>query len=145
MIWPKSWQNCNKLNYFSLEKADSEKMPAFFAILYYTRAMNYCQHKEEDTMVAIEIIQELTHKRAAAYDGDKVIGTCTFVPEGKVWTLDHTIVDPNYGGQGIAGQLVYSVAEMARQQQAKIIPQCSYAAGVFKRKKEYEDVLYKEE
>ena len=145
MIWPKSWQNCNKLNYFSLEKADSEKNARFFAILYYTRAMNYCQHKEEDTMAAIEIIQELTHKRAAAYDGDKVIGTCTFVPEGKVWTLDHTIVDPNYGGQGHrrpAGLQRGRNGPAAAGQNHSPMLLCSRG---FQTQKEYEDVLYKEE
>lgn len=93
---------------------------------------------------AITIVKEPENLMAVAYDGEKQIGKCTYVVSGdRVWTLEHTIVDPHYGGKGIAGALVAAVAAMARDAQAKIIPQCSYAAAVFARKSEYEDVWEK--
>ncbi len=95
-----------------------------------------------DTKITIQ--KEPARQMAAAYDGAKQIGKCTYVVSGdNVWTLDHTIVDPAYGGKGIAGALVAAVADMAREAKAKIIPQCSYAAAVFARKSEYEDVWEK--
>lgn len=95
-----------------------------------------------DTSITIK--KEPEAFRAAAYDGEKFVGKCTYVVgSDNVWTLDHTIVDPNYGGKGIAGALVAAVADMARAAKTKIIPQCSYAAAVFARKSEYGDVWEK--
>lgn len=95
-----------------------------------------------DTNIIIK--KEPEQNRAAAYDGEKQVGICTYVIDREnVWTLDHTVVDPAYGGKGIAGALVAAVADMARAAQTKIIPQCSYAAAVFARKSEYGDVWEK--
>ena len=50
----------------------------------------------------IKIIFEPAQNRAAAYDGDKNIGEATYTNSDSTWTLDHTFVDKDYGGQGIA-------------------------------------------
>ena len=63
----------------------------------------------------------------------------------KVWIIDHTFVEKSYGGQGIAGRLVAKLVEEARKNDIKIIPLCSFAKREFKLKKEYLDVLLKEE
>ncbi len=66
----------------------------------------------------------------------------TFVPgEGNIITIDHTFVSENLRGQGIALKLVNKVAEYARTEHKKIIPQCSYARKVMTGSKDYEDVL----
>ena len=78
-------------------------------------------------METIRLVKEPEQFRAALYDGAEEIGKCTYVvTRPGVWTLDHTIVDPQYGGQGLA------------------IPQCSYARVQFDRKPEYADVYEKE-
>ena len=93
----------------------------------------------------IFVSAEPDKQRAAVYDGEKEIGTCTYVvTRPGVWTLEHTVVDPSYGGRGLAGQLVKTVADMARKAGVKIIPQCSYARVRFDRKPEYADVYEKE-
>ncbi len=70
--------------------------------------------------------------RSAAYDGDREVGgrevgSCTFRKSPDGWVIEHTIVDPAYGGKGIAKRLVYKVVENAERQQAAVIPVCSYA------------------
>lgn len=60
-----------------------------------------------------------------------------------VIVIDHTFVDPSLRGQGIAGKLMEKVVEMAREENLKCVPVCSYAVVAFKRHKEYEDVLKK--
>lgn len=93
----------------------------------------------EDTIC---IAAEPEKNRAAAYDGTKEIGECTFDRTGSTyWTLTHTEVDPAYGGRGLAGKLVEKAADMARKEHVGLLPACAYAAALFKRKeKEFDDV-----
>ena len=93
----------------------------------------------------IKIIYEQKENRAAAYDDEKFIGESTYAKSDKVWIIDHTFVEKSYGGQGIAGRLVAKLVEEARKNDIKIIPLCSFAKREFKLKKEYLDVLLKEE
>lgn len=79
--------------------------------------------------------------RAVAYNGDKEVGECTFSPSDNVWIIDHTFVDSEYGGQGIARELVAKVVERAREANKKIIPLCSYAKKEFDIREEYRDLL----
>ena len=62
----------------------------------------------------IHLVEEPEKNRVALYDGTKEIGECTFVRNRTYWTLDHTEVNPAYGGKGLAGALVRKVADMAR-------------------------------
>jgi len=78
--------------------------------------------------------------RAVAFDGDKVIGECDFSVSDGQWVITHTEVEEEYGGQGIAAQLVDEVVQQARQRDVKIVPVCPYAKHRFERKPEYKDV-----
>lgn len=89
-------------------------------------------------MATIEFRPE--EMRAVALDQDKVIGECTVTASGKIWLLTHTEVDKAYGGQGIAGRLVDSVVDAARQEGIKVHPLCDYAQKRFAVKKAYDDV-----
>jgi len=93
----------------------------------------------------IEIRFESASDRAAAYDAEngREIGYCTFEREEDTaeWVVTHTVVDPEYGGQGIAGRLFQVIVEEARSIGVKIIPVCSYAKRQFEKKPEYADVL----
>lgn len=55
--------------------------------------------------------------------------------------VDHTFVDPSLRGQGIAGKLMKKVVDMAREENLKVVPVCSYAVVAFKRNTDYQDVL----
>ena len=63
----------------------------------------------------IKIVYEEQNLRTAAYDGDKLAGQCTYVVRDGFWDLEHTIVDPAYGGQGLAGKLVQELVSKARE------------------------------
>ena len=78
----------------------------------------------------IKIVFEKEKNRSAAYDEDKNIGVCEFKVSGNNWTITHTGVDTNYGGQGIAKKLVMAVKEEADRENINIIPVCSYAVKV---------------
>lgn len=59
---------------------------------------------------------------------DQEIGEMTFTRIGqKKATIDHTYVDPNYRGQGIADELLELVVKTLQQENREIIPLCSFA------------------
>ena len=87
----------------------------------------------------IRIAWEGHFERAAAYDGEKLVGKCEYRDAVKSWTIVHTEVDPAYGGQGIAARLVAAVLDEAKERGIEVRSLCSYASSVMeKRKKEAE-------
>ena len=89
----------------------------------------------------ITVVFEEKARRSAAYDGDAQVGECEFQESGNVWMISHTGVRPEYGGRGIARELVGKVIEAARERKARIVPVCSYAQRMMEGKAEYADVL----
>jgi uncharacterized protein len=57
-----------------------------------------------------------------------------------VMTITHTDVPAEVGGRGIASALVQAAMKVARAQEWKVIPACSYAAVWMKRHNEYHDL-----
>ena len=54
--------------------------------------------------------------------------------------IDHTEVDPALQGEGIGYKLVEAAVVYAREHNLKIMPLCPFAAAVFRKKQEYNDV-----
>lgn len=76
----------------------------------------------------------------AIYNGRK-IGEVTFVRVGMdKMILDHTAVDAPYRDAQIGLGLVRATVELARRQKRKIIALCPYAAAMFNRHPEFDDV-----
>lgn len=55
--------------------------------------------------------------------------------------IEHTEVDSEFQGKGVGKKLVGKVAEYARENNLKIVPECSYAKKVMERSSEFEDIL----
>lgn len=62
-------------------------------------------------------------------------------PNGTVYDLQHTFVNPAMRGQGVAARLVKKAVEHAREENHKVKPTCSYIHTYMKRYKEDNDVL----
>ena len=67
-------------------------------------------------------------------------GRMTWVQQGNVRLVDHTIVPPEIGGRGIAALLVKAIVADARAQGFKVRPQCSYVVAAFDRHPEWADI-----
>lgn len=93
----------------------------------------------------VEVRMDQSRNRASAFDGDKEIGYCTYEPDGNVLTVTHTVVEPEYGGQGLARKLMDEVVAFAREQGYKIVPVCSYVVHAFEKDASYADVWEKGE
>ena len=77
------------------------------------------------------------------YEDDTRVGEVTFYADGEnKIVLDHTGVDPQFGGRGYAKQLVLHVVDYARENHLKIVPVCSYAKRVFERDESLNDVKF---
>lgn len=89
----------------------------------------------------IRITHEAEKNRAAAYDKDENIGESTYSKSKNIWIIDHTFVEKDYEGQGIAKKLVAELVDQARENNVKIIPLCPFAKKEFLERPEYADVF----
>ena len=80
------------------------------------------------------------NESTALFEGN-IIGECQFEVEDNKWIIVHTGVRPEFGGRGIAKELVKRVIEEARNRNIKIVPVCSYAQKLMLNNEEYKDVL----
>lgn len=89
------------------------------------------------------LIKEEGNKGAAiAQDMDKKVGEMTYSIAGAALIIiDHTDVDPAYNGKGVGKQLLYKIVAMARERNIKIMPLCPFAAAMFKKTTDIQDVL----
>ncbi len=94
-------------------------------------------------MEEIKIIWEQKELRSLALDEDTIIGECEVEQNDNIWAIVHTGVREEYGGRGIAKQLVLQVINEARKQNKKILPLCSYAKHMMEGKEEYQDIIEK--
>ncbi len=54
--------------------------------------------------------------------------------------IDHTEVNPDFGGQGVGKKMVMEAVDFARNNNLKIIPLCPFAKSVFDKVAEIQDV-----
>lgn len=60
--------------------------------------------------------------------------------DNNILIIDHTEVNEELEGQGLATKLVKKTVDFARENQLKIDPLCPFAEVQFERNKSYEDV-----
>ena len=58
-------------------------------------------------------------------------------------SVNHTIVNEEHSGKGLAKQLVNKIAQYAREENKLIVPICSYAKKVLESNDENHDLLAK--
>ena len=77
-----------------------------------------------------------------AVEGEKEAGRMTYAWAGEnKFIIDHTEVNPEFGGQGVGKKMVMAAVEFARQNDLKIIPLCPFARSVFQKTEDIRDVL----
>lgn len=90
----------------------------------------------------MNIVFEENNKRVAAYDGEKLIGESKYNEFNNIWAANHTFVEPEYKGKGIAKQMLVALVEAARQKGKKIRPICPFIKSQFEKNEEWSDVLH---
>ena len=59
---------------------------------------------------------------------NKAVGELTFILKEEQMIINHTGVNPDLRGQGLAEKLVLEAVDYARKNKLKIIPFCSYVS-----------------
>ncbi|UVI35413.1 GNAT family N-acetyltransferase [Brevibacterium spongiae] len=86
------------------------------------------------------------HRFTVSHDG-KVIGVADYVDretgpddtaEGTVRTFTHTVVEPEWGGRGLAGHLVRYALETSAEAGLKFRTTCSYVHNFLQKNTEFD-------
>lgn len=73
---------------------------------------------------------------------DQVIGEMTFSIMGpNRWIINHTEVNTQFEGQGLATKLLDFMVQTVREKDVKIIPLCPFVKNKVSDDKEYSDIL----
>lgn len=82
----------------------------------------------------------IQHNTAASrfeYTENELLCHLDYELNGNIMAVTHTIVPKELGGRGIAGELTEAAFALARDNNWKINPVCSYTATYFKRHPEH--------
>lgn len=91
-----------------------------------------------DSYDLVHVPEESTYE---IRDGEKAAGVAHYVQgEGSV-TFDHTVVLPEYGGQGLGGRLARFALDDAVAKGQRIVPVCPFIVAYVKKHPEYEEHL----
>ncbi len=87
---------------------------------------------------------DIVHNQAAkrfetTIDGQT--GYISYQERNDTLVYDHTIVPQQLGGQGVGSALVAYALDYARDQDKKVIPQCSFVASYISKHPEYQDLI----
>lgn len=75
------------------------------------------------------------------YVDDVLAGHADYTQTDGVRDFDHTVVSPEFGGQGLAGLLVTAALDATRADGFKIATSCSYVEKFVGKNTEYQDLL----
>ncbi len=85
-------------------------------------------------------IKDDGRKYSLILDGQRV-AVSTYKDVGPRRVFLHTEVDPDYAGQGLAGQLVRAELDDVRARGMRIVAQCPMVAGYVERHHDWDDIL----
>ena len=72
----------------------------------------------------------------------KKAGEMTYSKAGDTLIIiDHTEVDPSFGGQGVGKKMVLAAVDYARENKIKVLPLCPFAKAAFDKDASIQDVL----
>lgn len=74
---------------------------------------------------------------------DNVEAEMTYIVEGDTFIVEHTFISPTLRGQGVAGKLLDSLLEYAKENHIMITPVCPYVVSAFEKHPEWHDLLKK--
>jgi uncharacterized protein len=76
-------------------------------------------------------------------EDENILAEMTYnMPSKDKMIIEHTEVGDELRGQNVGFQLVQAAVDYARLNNLKIIPLCPFANSVFRKKMDFQDVLY---
>lgn len=77
-----------------------------------------------------------------AVEDDKEAGSMLYTWAGPdQFIINHTNVDPEFGGRGVGKELLLKLVDYARANHIKVIPLCPFAKKMFEKDESIRDVV----
>ena len=92
-------------------------------------------------MATPEFTHDADRSRFEIHLGGEVIGTSYYRTEAGRRVFTHTEVDPEYQGQGLAGQLIKLALDDTKAAGLRVVPQCPAVAKYASKHPEYDDII----
>lgn len=90
-----------------------------------------------NTDETIEIVDDAARHRYEVLVDGAVAGFLEYSVDGGTVTMPHTVVDPAFGGRGLAGMLARRALDDAAANGRTVVPSCSFVAGWIAKHPEY--------
>jgi len=81
-------------------------------------------------------------RRYEAFVDGEIAGHTEYYPHGEYVIFPHTVVDPEFGGQGVASTLIKEALDDMRVQGKLIDPQCPFVRAFIDKHAEYADLVW---
>ena len=72
------------------------------------------------------VIHAPEHRRYEAWLGDQLVGYADYRDLGRSRVFDHTVVEPEVRGRGIANQMVRRALDDVRSADMTVVPECEF-------------------
>lgn len=89
--------------------------------------------------MASTITHDEERRRFSIQVDGNTVGVADYHEDDATWVFTHTEVQPEYGGRGLAGQLVDQALREAIAAGKTITPVCSYVAAYIERHPEFHE------
>ena len=94
-------------------------------------------------MINIEKEDNGKKGRFVLYDNEQYAAEMTFTWVGdKLFIIDHTGVEEEFGGKGYGRKLFLETVKFAREAEVKVLPLCPFVKAEFDKHSEYSDLLH---
>lgn len=94
------------------------------------------------TATDVRVTAEPSRQRYELFDGDTMIGMLVYgLPDEVHVDIVHTEVDPEYGGQGLAGLLTEFAVKDIQVQGKRVVPHCPYVRNWLAKRPEFEAIV----
>jgi predicted GNAT family acetyltransferase len=91
--------------------------------------------------VTVTVRDNPDQDRYEVYDDDAFAGYAEYQRTDDTLTLTHTVVEDEFEGRGLAGQLAKAALGEARQSGRAVLPTCPYMASYIGKHREWLDLV----
>ncbi|ORI24021.1 GNAT family N-acetyltransferase [Rhodococcus sp. 1168] len=87
------------------------------------------------------VVDAPDHNRYEIHVDGQRAGFAAYIDADNQRIFHHTVVDDQYSGRGLAGELVTAALSRTRDAGKRIVPVCSYVAKFVEKHHEFDDVV----
>lgn len=112
-----------------------------YAFTIWNEQIKFDSFKKNEAMLIKHNRKENKGAFIVEVDGNILAEMIYNMPSENRMIIEHTEVSEELKGQNIGFQLVQAAVDYARQNNIKIIPMCTFAHSIFRKKPDFQDVL----